>query len=205
MNAAADYAAAKAMLTRALPAYVSYDVHSHVKLDAFVRNETSNVVVRTSDGVIVKGKVPEAAAGGLHISGNTYSAMEPVARPAFKVRCYEAAGARMRLYGGRNLEAISLRSLCRKGSGAKGFDTLYVDPRSREPIAAAGSDIDEPVRLSVVEQFSRVKGHALPSSFRLRIQGSGFMVWLDLLIDQRYDNFGFPATASLDLEKQHGT
>src|SRR5579864_680798 len=119
MNAAADYAAAKAMLTRALPAYVSYVVRSHVKLDAIVRNETSNVVVRTSDGVVVKGKVPEGAPGGIHLTSEGYSAMEPATHPAFKVRCYEPASARMRVYAGKNLEAISLRNLCGKGSGAK--------------------------------------------------------------------------------------
>jgi len=193
MDAAADYAAAKALLTRPLPAYVSYTVHSRVKFDAIVRSETSEVVVRTADGVVVKGKVP-ASAQGFHFNTGDDSGMEPIAHAAFKPRCYEPTGAKLREYGGKNLEAIALRDLCAKSKDDKDFDTLYVDPATREPVAATANDDDEHVLVRLVQQFTRVEDHALPSSLYVRVQGSGFMFWLDVLVDQHYTDYRFSAT-----------
>jgi hypothetical protein len=193
MDAAADYAAVKAMLTRQLPAYVSYTVRSHVKFDAIVRDETSEVVVRTADGVIVKGKVPESA-GSIHLGTGGDSGMEPVKHPAFRAACYNATSARMQRYDGNDLEALTLRSQCGKNPDDKDFDTLYVDPRTREPVAAVGSSNDEHVAVRLVQQFAHAGDHTLPASLYARVQGSGLMFWLDVLVDQRYGDYRFSAT-----------
>jgi hypothetical protein len=193
MDAAADYAAAKAMMTRPLPAYVSFAVRSHVKFDAIVRDETSQVVVRTQDGVVVKGKVPESPPNGIQIGDERDSGMEPVKHPAFKADCYEATGARMQAYHGAEREAIALRTVCSRKKGDQDFDTLYVDSFTHEPIAAVGADDDGHVAVQLVQQFTRVQDHALPSSLYVRIHGSGLMFWLDLLVDQHYEDYRFSA------------
>jgi hypothetical protein len=192
MDAAADYAAAKVLLARPLPAYVSYTVHSHVKFDAIVRDETSNVVVRTADGTIVKGKVPEAG-GSVHI-GTGESGMEPIKHPAFRAACYDATSAQMQRYQGRELEALTLHSSCTKSPGDKDFDRLYVEPRTHEPIAAVGSPNDDHVVVRLAQEFTQVGDRALPASLYARVQGSGLMFWLDVLVDQHYDDYRFSAT-----------
>jgi hypothetical protein len=193
MDAAADYAAAKAMLTRPLPAYVSYTARSRVKFDAVDHNETDDIVVRTADGVVVKGKVP-ASSQGVHFSTGDDSGMEPIAHAAFKPRCYEPARATTREYGGRSLEAIELRELCGKSKDDKDFDTLYVDPRTHEPVAATGNADEDHVLVRLEQQFTRVGDHALPSTLYVRVQGSSFMFWLDVLVDVRYSNYRFSST-----------
>lgn len=193
MDAAADYAAAKAMLTRPLPAYVSYTARSRIKFDAIDHRGTDDIVVRTADGVVVKGKVP-ASSQSVHFSTAEDSGMEPVAHPAFKPRCYEATGATLHEYAGRNLEAIALRDLCGKAKDDKDFDTLYVDPRTHEPVAATASGDEDHVLLRLSQEFTRVGDHSLPSTLYVRIQGSGFMFWLDVLVDAHYSDYRFSST-----------
>jgi len=193
MDAAADYAVAKAMLTRPLPAYVSYTAHSRVKFDAIDHSETDAVVVRTSDGVVVKGKVPSTSQG-FHFNTGEDNGMEPVAHPAFKPSCYQAVSAKLRDYEGRNLEAITLRETCSRSESDKDFDTLYVDPDTHEPVVATGSGDDEHVLVRLNQEFTKVGNRALPSTFYVRVHGSGFMFWLDVLVDQRYTDYRFSST-----------
>ena len=162
MDAAADYAAAKAMLTRPLPAYVSYTVRSHVKFDAIVRDKTSSVTVRTSDGKVVEGEVPDAAPESFNFGPQGRSGMEPVKHPGFQAHCYEATGAETKRYQGAtsgswsNLEAISLRGLCAKKKGDQDFDTLYVDPQERmNSIAAVGTPGDQTVEVRLEQTYAR--------------------------------------------------
>lgn len=193
MDAAADYAAAKALMSRTLPAYVSYAVRSHFKFDAIVRDESQTVVVRTSDGTIVKGRIPESAPRDIHI-GTDSTAMEPVAHPAFQASCYAASGAHLRRYEGRELEAIALRETCPREKGDQDFDTLYVEATSHAPVAALGTNEDGGVAVRLVQGFTLVQDRALPSSLFVSIHGSGFMAWLDLVIDQQYSAYRFTST-----------
>jgi hypothetical protein len=191
MDAAADYAAAKAMLTRPLPAYVTYAVHAHVKADAIVKDTTEEIVVRTKDGKILKGH-PGAVPGGA--AANTGN--EPVTDPAFKPRCYEAAGARLQRFEDRELEAIALRDLCKSDAdkGSKEFETLYVDPRTHEPVAATVVAPDPHVDVRVEQRFARIGDRAMPSTLYVRVKGSGFMFWLDVEVNEQYSNYRFSNT-----------
>ena len=195
MDAAADYAAAKAMLARPLPAYVSYTVRAHVKFDAIVREKTTSVVVRTADGAIVKGELPETLPGSVHIGNGDRSGLEPVKHPAFKPACYEPTSATMQQYEGANLEAIALRGLCSNKKSDQDFDTLYVDPRSHKPVAVTGSQNEESVTVRLAESYAHTGDYVMPSTLYVRVHGTGFMFWLDVLVDQRYSDYRFSATA----------
>lgn len=191
MNAAADYAAAKAMFTRPVPAYASYTVHSHVKMDAIVKDKTNRIVVRTRDGKILKGDP-----GGIPVSVGHDTGNEPLTDPAFKPACYEAAGARAERFAGRNVEAIALHGLCTsKDKGQQDFDTLYVDPETHEPIAVVGADTsDQHVDVRLEQHFTSVEGRALPSTLYVRVHGSGLMFWLDVEVNEQYVNYKFSNT-----------
>lgn len=191
MNAAADYAAAKAMLTRPVPAYVSYTVRSHVKMDAIVKDKTNQIVVRTRDGKVLKGDP-----GGVPVSVGRGTGNEPLSDPAFKPSCYDAAGARIQRFEDRELEAIALHGLCTsKGKGQQDFDTLYVDPQTHEPIAVVGADSsDQHVDVRLEQRFTSVGGRALPSTLYVRVHGSGLMFWLDVEVHEEYSNYRFSNT-----------
>lgn len=193
MDAAADYAAARAMLARPLPAYVSYVARSHVKFDAIVRDGTQEVVVRTSDGAVIKGR-DAIHPPFVQVSGEKLGGDEAVTNPAFIPHCYVATGARMDSYDGSKAEAIALRDDCAKSPDDKDFDTLYVDPQTHRPIAATGTEIDSPVSVRLEQGFAAAGGYVLPASLYVRVKGTGIMAWLDVLYDRRYENFRFSAT-----------
>jgi hypothetical protein len=188
MDAAPDYAAAKAMLTRPLPAYVSYSVHAHVKMDAIVKDTTEEVVVRTRDGKVLRGH-PGAVPGG--VAANTGN--EPVSDPAFKPACYEGQSAKLQRVDDRELEAITLRDLCTKSTnqGEKDFDTLYVDPRTRVPVLAEVVSNDPHVGVRIEQRFTRVGERAIPSTLYVRVHGTGLMFWLDVEVNEQYSNYRF--------------
>lgn len=191
MNAAADYSAAKAMLTRPVPAYVSYTVHSHVKMDAIVKDKMSQIVVRTTDGKVLKGDPGGIPASIGHGSGN-----EPLTDPAFKPTCYDAASARLERFEGRELEAIALRGVCKsEDEGSQDFDTLYVDPETHAPVAAVStSQGDQHVDVRLDQRFTRVGDRALPSTLYVRVHGSGLMFWLDVEVHEQYSDYRFSNT-----------
>ena len=194
MDAAADYAAARAALTRPLPAYVSYTVNSHVKMDAIVKNASQQIVVRTRDGKILKGD-PGGVPG--NFAANTGN--EPVHDPGFKATCYAPTGIAAQKFDGQEVEAIALHGLCVKNQGDKDFDTLYVDPRTHEPLAAVGTSNDEHVAVRIEQRFARTADYVLPSSLHVRVQGSGLMFWLDVLVDEQYADYRFSATPPPDV------
>jgi hypothetical protein len=193
MDAAADYAAAKLALATHLPAYVSYTATTHSKFDAIVQDAHANVVVRTSDGTVLKG------AGGGHapyvqIGGDKPGDEEPLTDPAFKPGCYVATGARAETFEGKGVEAIALRDTCAKSKEDKDFDTLYVDPATHRPVAAVGTDNDENVAVRLEQHFTAVGDAVLPASLYVRVHGSGLMSWLDVLYDRRYSDYRFSST-----------
>jgi hypothetical protein len=194
MDATADYAAAKALLAKPLPAYVSYTARSRAKFDAIVHDDTSDIVVRTKDGVVVKGKkgptAPYVQVGDEQSGGDD----EMITKPAFAPHCYVATTAGPQAYDGREVEAIALHDTCSKSKDDKDFDTLFVDPATHQPIAAVGTDNDDHVAVRLVQGYTTVHDYIVPSSLYVRVQGSGLMGWLDVLFDQRYENIRFSAT-----------
>jgi hypothetical protein len=193
MDAAADYAAAKLALASHLPAYVSYTATTHAKFDAIGHDDKKQVVVRTSDGTVLKGATAPQPSY-VQIGSEQSSADEPVAKPAFKPDCYAAADARAATFEGRTLEAIALRDTCGKKKGDKDFDTLYVDPATHRPVIATGSENDQGVAVRLEQRFAATGNYVMPSSLYVRVQGSGLMSWLDVLYDRRYDDYRFSAT-----------
>ncbi len=187
MNAASDYAAASAALGKTLPAYVTYTTQAHMKFDAITRDQTTDIVVRTSDGVIVKGKPPFASVNyGGHFNGDE----SILKNPPFLAKCYKAGGAKDATFEGRAVEAIALHGTC-KGDDDTDFDTLYVDPNSHDPIAATASEDKEAVAVNLITRYARTGSYVLPSSLYVRVKGSGLMFWLDVLADMRYSNYRF--------------
>ena len=194
MNAASDYAAASAALTKTLPAYVSYTEGAHMKFDALTRNQTTNIVLRTSDGSIVKGEpisfnpiVPSS-------NGN-----DILTDPPFVPHCYDPIDARAATYAGQAVEAIALRSRCHPNQhldeDATGFDTLYVDPRSHDPVGATASTMKQNMYLSLEERFVRAGAYIVPSALSAHAKGHQLMIWFDALVQVAYSNYGFSSKA----------
>ncbi len=194
MNAAVDYAAASAALTKPLPAYVSYMESAHLKFDALTRDQTANLVLRVSDGKIVKGEpisfnpiVPSS-------SGN-----DILTDPPFVPHCYDPIDARPATYAGQAVEALALRSRCHPNQhldeDATGFDTLYVDPRSHDPVAAFASQTKQDMSLSLEERFVRDGAYVVPSALYAHAKGRQLMFWFDTLVQVAYSNYGFSSKA----------
>jgi hypothetical protein len=195
MNAAPDYAAAAAALNKPLPAYVAYTEHAHMKFDAILRDESSNLVVRTADGTVVKGKPPFA---NVNYGGRFHGDASFLKDPVFKSACYQPTTAKSATFDGREVEAIGLRSTCKDTDSEKSdtdFDTLYVDPRTHDPVAVTAADNSDSVTVNIVERYARTGAYVLPSSLYVRVKGSGIMFWLDVLADMNYTNYSFSSKA----------
>jgi hypothetical protein len=196
MDAPADYSAAVSLLTRNVPAYVSYTIHAfvHVGVD---HQETDRVTVRTSDGKVVKGKRPGVVVNG---SGDTKG---PTVHDAvFNPKCYVATGARRAQFEGRAAEELTLRSTCHdrgddddKSSDAKNqgdFTKFYVDPVSHVPLAVTGGNPDDKtVAVKIDQHFTQASGHVVPSSLHVEVKGSGFMFWLNVVVREDFSDFAF--------------
>jgi hypothetical protein len=68
---------------------------------------------------------------------------------------------------------------------------MYVDPRTHDPIAVSGADNKESVAVNIEQRFARTGAYVLPATLYVRVKGSGFMFWLDVLADLRFSNYGF--------------
>lgn len=189
MNAAADYAAARAALDRTLPAYVSYEVQSRAKGFGFAKNDMTTLVVRSHDGKIIKGTPPSIKVG----TDSSYD-NELVRHAPFQLSCYNATGARRATFGGRAAEALSLAARCERDSDGGDFDTLYVDPKTHEPIAAVGDKHDSPVAVHLEQDYAHVGQFILPSAFAVAVKGSSFMSWLNVDAHQTYTHYSFSKT-----------
>jgi len=190
MDAPADYAVAARMMTRSLPAYVSYSIHSIVHTPVVNKEETAAVVVRTSDGVVVKGKRP-----GINVEGGDRNGQSPTVRDSpFDPACYAATAARTTLFEGRPAEELTLRGTCKSDKGDQDFSKLYIDPVSRTPMAVTGGDSDKTVAVRLEQRFVSVDHHVVPASLLVDIKGSGFMFWLNLSVRQEYTKYAFSNT-----------
>ena len=187
MNAAADYAAVRKVLEQPLPAYVSYVSESGGALGPFKGQETQHIVVRTSDGKVVSGKKSSVQIG----AGTSYDG-DVVTRPLFRPACYEATAAKTAEFEGKPVEVLSLKSTCPKeGDEENAFSTLYVDPRTHDPIAAVELHSDSHVYALLRQRFVRTGTRVLPSGVDVRVKGSGLLSWLDVTVHQIYSNFAF--------------
>jgi hypothetical protein len=195
MDAPADYAAVTRMLTRNIPAYVTYTVHTfvHVGVD---KEETERITVRTSDGKVVKGKRPNLVL-------NTGKEKSPsVHDTAFDPKCYRVTGARTAQFEGHAVEELTLRSTCHdeddndssssSGANQGSFTSLYVDPKSHAPIAVTGGNADDKtVSVKLEQRFMQASGHTVPASLYVAVKGSGFMFWLNVVVREQFSDFAF--------------
>ncbi len=195
MDAAADYAAARHALAQPLPAYVSYVLHSQGSFGPFKHADTQHVVVRTSDGKIVSGKL-----SSVQVNADTSYSDDLVTHPPFKPACYDATSAKSVEFQGNAVEELSLAFKCRDSEHEHGFTVLYVDPATHEPIAALEERNDSNVYVRLEQRFARVGTRVLPSGLDVRVKGSGFLGWLDVTAHQVYSHFALsdslPSAAS---------
>jgi hypothetical protein len=189
MSAAADYAAASAALTKPLPAYVSYTENAHMKFDALTRDLTTDLVLRTGDGKIVKGAPISFNPVVSSDRGNNV-----LTDPPFVPHCYDPIDARRATYAGQAVEAIALRSRCH-GEDANGFDTLYIDPRSQDPVGAIASTMKQNISMIFEERFVRAGAYIVPSALYAHAKGIQLMFWFDALVQVAYSNYGFSSKA----------
>jgi hypothetical protein len=191
VNAAADYAAAVAQLNRALPAYVSYVDHTSGGWGPFHGDSSQVIVVHVPDGRVVKGRP-----GGVHIGINTSSFEDNVVtHPPFEPTCYVPDAAGSATFDGRPVERIAVHDRCDRTDKDAAFNALYVDPVTREPLAAAGGSDDDRVAVRIEQRFAPFAGHIMPASIDVSVKGHGLMSWLDVSARIRYTDYRFSASA----------
>jgi len=192
MDAAADYAAVRRALTNAnLPAYVSYVVRSHAGFDAIHGDDTTTIVVRTSDGKIISGKPPKIEVA----SGHEYGS-DVVRHGPFDPACYQASSATLTTFESHAVEAIALRAVCHEKhdtdhSDDTEFTTLYADPVTHRPLAVVGADSEQFVNVHLDERFVVASGFVLPATFTVKIAGSGPMFWLNVDARVSFSDYRF--------------
>jgi hypothetical protein len=189
MDAPADYASAARFLTNHLPAYISYMVHTHIASGFGDKDESDRITVRTSDGVVVKGK------GGdidLHVSADHAAAGVPhVHDQPFNPACFSATGANLGTFDGHPAEVLDIKDICGRRDNDTTFSKLYVEPGSHEPIAVVAEKSTQPVEVRVEQRFMHVRDHVVPAAFLVEIKGSGFMFWLNLTVRREYTDYTF--------------
>jgi hypothetical protein len=191
MNAAADYALASALLTRPLPAYVSYVDHTSGGWGPFQGAHQSTVVVDVRQGRVISGKP-----SSIHIDGGSdavgkWGDQDMITHPAFRPQCYQPTGAQAVTYDGRPAERIALVGHCGSDHDDEDFSALYVDPSTHVPIAVVGHNDDEHVAVSLEERFTQVADHVVPAALRVKVLGSGWMAWLDVTAHVEYSDYRF--------------
>ncbi len=192
MDAAADYADVKRALSNPnLPAYVSYVIQSHAGFDAVHGDDRTTIVVRTSDGKIVSGKPPKIDIG----SNGDYNT-DVVRRGPFDVSCYTPESASLTTFEAHPAEAIALRPVCAKSDGGghdndTEFRVLYADPATHRPIAVVGHSAEKFITADLDERFTMADDFVVPSSFAVKIAGSGPMFWLNVDATQTYSDYRF--------------
>lgn len=197
-DAAADYHAATALLLKPLPAYVSYELETRVRMGVLHNESSERIVVRTADRTLLHGKLPEGGdvdAQGAHGAAADVPKGEFLTNPPFVPHCYAPQSALDAELDGRSLLAIKLDDLCKKSSDEDtAFDTLYIDPRTHEPVAAVADVDDDGARVRIDERFARSGEYVLPASFTVTVRGSGAMAWLDTHVTMLFSAYHFGAT-----------
>jgi hypothetical protein len=189
MDAAHDYAAATRLLHTTFPAYVSYLQHAHVKVGPIDKHIDSTLVVRTSDGKIIKG-----TSTSVRIGADSDIHGDVVTRQIFKPDCYRPVSAAPGTYAGRPVEAIALHRTCASegdGKGSQDFSTLYVDERTLQPLGVMGGSHDDKVDATIEERFQSVGGRMVPAALSVEVAGKGWMGWLQVLAHVDYSQYRF--------------
>lgn len=195
MSAASDYAQAVDILSKRQPApYVAYSV-TH-RLDGMGQSTDSDrIVVRVKDGKVVSGRSHfKVQTGGSYDTTDS----NPVSHPAFDPHCYRPTGERTSSFAGAPAVEISLTATCksaRRDDDAYPFTTLYVEPRTMQPLDVRGtvtpSDGNKSVTVALDQRFAAFSGSVMPSSFKLDLTGSGVMFWLQVHLTETYANYQF--------------
>jgi hypothetical protein len=189
MDAAADYAEAVRLIKAPLPAYVSYTERSYGSAGSFTKDTTHKIVIRTRDGVAVSGN-PDVVT----VSVGKDERANPVSRPPFDPACYVARASRTAQWEGNTVEAIDVRETCPHDPDDNDFSVLYVDPKTHEPLAAAGNSDDPHVSVSLEQRYARIDGHVLPTHLKVHIVGHGLAGFLDVSAGQDYTDYRFSET-----------
>ncbi len=190
LDAAHDYASATRHLQNTYPAYVAYVQRVHAKVGPIVKNDETTVVVRTSDGSIVKGKPASIQVN----VGKTYHG-NVVTHPPFDPACYTPLSAARTTYDGVAAEAIALKATCHsKRSDDEDFSTLYVDPDSHQPLGVTGASIEENVAVHIEEGFGLVDGYTVPTVLAVSVKGKGWMGWLNVAARVSFSHYQFLTT-----------
>jgi hypothetical protein len=187
MDAAHDYATATRFMHNTFPAYVGYVQRMHAKIGPIVKDEEDAVVVRTSDGKVVSGKnATVTIAPGEGFSGNI------VLTSPFNPSCYAPVAETPETYDGAAADALQLRATCRHQKDDPDFTTLYIDPRTQEPLGVVGGTNDSDVRVRLEETFRRVGDRLLPAHFGVTVKGKSFWLgWLDVVAQIDYSRYRF--------------
>ena len=177
MSADADYARVVATMRHALPAYVAYIQSARVRGMGAVES-TSRIVLRTADKKVVHGGEP----GVVNIDAEV-----------FDPECYRPTGEETTSRDGRTVVSFTLAPTCR-AAGKDPFTTLYADPVTMRPTEVTGTRESERVRVSVEEKFSTVRDWSVPASFKVDIEGSGIVFWLQIHALKTFSDYRFYAS-----------
>ena len=169
MSAAADYAAATALLTRPFPAYVSYVDHTSGGWGPFQGAQQTTIVVDVRQGRVISGKPASIHIGGGTDSVGKWGDEDAITHPAFRPHCYEATAAQASTYDGRPAERIAIAGHCGNDHDDEDFSALYVDSSTHVPIAVVGHGDDEHVAVTLEERFTQVADHVVPSALRVKV------------------------------------
>jgi hypothetical protein len=189
VNAAADYAAAVAQLSRPLPAYVAYTDRASGGLGPFRGTHTTRVVVRTADGQVISGSEPT-----IYIGATATTHDDIVTKPPFRPACYSATSTMATTYDGRPAERIALRGGCEREKKDADFDALFVDPVTHTPLAVVGHDDDPQVAVRLSQRFAVVDGYVVPASIAVTVVGHGWMTWLNVDAHIDFSDYRFSST-----------
>jgi hypothetical protein len=193
-----DYARVLEQLSSArLTPYVSYI--SHDAVNGMGRSSTvSHVVVRVSDGKIISGKTHMIVETDVYKSDNS----NPVTHPIFDAACYRATGESPASYDGEPAIEMSLSAICKERASSDHdypFTTLYVTPQTLRPLDAhadvAPTDDDKSVSLAFDQRFTMAQGRVMPASMKVDISGSGLMFWLQIHVEETYEQYRFLGAA----------
>jgi hypothetical protein len=187
-DAAADYHAATALLSRPLPAYVTYQLETRVRMGLLQNAASETIVVRTADGTVLHGKLPADDDALADTPKGEF-----LTNPPFVPHCYAPQSALDAELDGHNLLAIKLEDRCKKDDDAA-FDTLYVDKQTHEAVAATADADDEGARVRLDERFARSGVYVLPASFTVTVRGKGAMAWLDTHVTMLFSAYRFGTT-----------
>lgn len=187
MTAATDYAKAEALLTRPLPAYVSYVRTGSARGIGNGNDAARTVYVRTKDGAIVSGTA------GSTIQTTHYSSNggNPVTSSPFTPKCYKPVSESPARWDGNAATAIALRDVCGGDPEDNPFTTLYVDPATGAPVAADGTFSESGVSVTLTQRYGRFGAYVLPTGINANVRGHGMLFWVREYAQNAYSDYRF--------------